>query len=186
MKPNAHNANRSRRPRRVNNNNRRNQNNQNPNKHWESLGPNVRIRGSASQIYDKYVALAGDAKRNGDRVLVQNLMQHAEHYLRIMNQQQQQHQARQQTQESAQIELEANDETLENEEEANEDNDANEKPLLNGSSTLNAKNNRKKDSNTADIGAADSTDGDGDDGVIVEDLTPKPTILTNTEADDIV
>ena len=91
--------NRQRRPRRTShNNNRRHNGHQNPNRHWESLGPNVRIRGSASQIYDKYIGLSEDAKRNGDRVLVENLKQHAEHYLRLVNIQQAQKQERQQAQ----------------------------------------------------------------------------------------
>ena len=68
----------------------------NINRHWESLGPNVRIRGSATQIHDKYMGLVEDARRNGDRVLVENLRQHAEHYLRIMHLQQAQRQERQQ------------------------------------------------------------------------------------------
>lgn len=101
MKPSQpYSSNRPRRPRRVSNSNRRQDGHHNPNKHWESLGPNVRIRGSAIQIYDKYVGLAEDAKRNGDRVLVENLKQHAEYYLRLMNVQQAQHQERQNRQQA--------------------------------------------------------------------------------------
>lgn len=117
--------NRQRRPRRVSNNNNRKQYGNNPNRHWESLGPNVRIRGSASQIYDKYIGMAEDAKRNGDRVLVENLKQHAEHYLRIMNQQQAQRLERQaqQAQQQQQSEELAN-EAEETEAEENNNDDA--------------------------------------------------------------
>ena len=52
---------------------------------FDSNGPGVRIRGSAAQVYDKYVALARDASTSGDRVLAENMLQHAEHYHRIMN-----------------------------------------------------------------------------------------------------
>ena len=101
--------NRPRRPRRAAHNNNRRHNgggHQNPNKHWESLGPNVRIRGSATQIYDKYIGLSEDAKRNGDRVLVENLKQHAEHYLRLVNIQQAQKQERQERYERQQAQAE--------------------------------------------------------------------------------
>ena len=43
----------------------------------------MRIRGTASQIYDKYCALAHDANASGDRIAAENYLQHAEHYYRI-------------------------------------------------------------------------------------------------------
>ena len=64
--------------------NRRN-NNQNANRSMESNGPDVKVRGSAKQIFDKYEALARDAAASGNRVKAENLRQHAEHYLRIVN-----------------------------------------------------------------------------------------------------
>lgn len=54
------------------------------NKVYDSAGPDVKIKGTASHIYEKYVALARDASSSGDRVLSENYMQHAEHYLRII------------------------------------------------------------------------------------------------------
>ena len=51
----------------------------------DSQGPGVKVRGNASTIYEKYTALARDAKMGGSRVNAENLMQHAEHYLRLMN-----------------------------------------------------------------------------------------------------
>src|SRR5438477_7370274 len=51
----------------------------------ESNGPNVKIRGTARQIFERYVALAREASTSGDRVAAENLYQHAEHYLRVMN-----------------------------------------------------------------------------------------------------
>jgi hypothetical protein len=54
------------------------------NRSLESNGPDVKIRGTAAQIYEKYSQFARDAQSAGDRVKYENLMQHAEHYFRIM------------------------------------------------------------------------------------------------------
>lgn len=54
------------------------------NRSYESNGPEVKIRGNASQIYEKYLTLARDATSSGDRVRAENLYQHAEHYYRIV------------------------------------------------------------------------------------------------------
>jgi hypothetical protein len=73
-------------------------NSNNPNRTFESNGPEVKIRGSAAHVYDKYLQLARDANASGDRVMAENYLQHAEHYWRVMaaNQQlQQQYQAQQ-------------------------------------------------------------------------------------------
>jgi hypothetical protein len=52
---------------------------------FDSNGPSVKIRGSAFQVFERYVALAREAQTSGDRVAAENLYQHAEHYFRIMN-----------------------------------------------------------------------------------------------------
>ena len=59
-------------------------NSNNPNKHFESNGPDVKIRGSAQQILDKYQQYARDAQSAGDRVNAENYLQHAEHYYRVL------------------------------------------------------------------------------------------------------
>ncbi len=56
----------------------------NPNRALDSNGPEVRIRGTAQQIYDKYLTLARDASSAGDRVKAENYLQHAEHYFRVL------------------------------------------------------------------------------------------------------
>ncbi len=60
-----------------------------PNQHGaravDSTGPEIKIRGSASQIFEKYLALARDATVSGDRVMAENYLQHAEHYYRSLN-----------------------------------------------------------------------------------------------------
>ena len=50
----------------------------------ESSGPNVKLRGTANQIWDKYLALARDAGSSGDRISAESYYQHAEHYYRLM------------------------------------------------------------------------------------------------------
>lgn len=68
-----------------NNNNNNNRKGPNPlNRNYESNGPDVKIRGSAQQIAEKYATLARDATSSGDRVMAENYLQHAEHYNRII------------------------------------------------------------------------------------------------------
>src|SRR5260221_878400 len=55
------------------------------NQSFDSNGPNLKIRGSAQQIFERYVALAREAAISGDRVAAENFHQHAEHYFRISN-----------------------------------------------------------------------------------------------------
>jgi hypothetical protein len=43
------------------------------------------VRGSAYQVYEKYVALGRDALSSGDRVAAETFFQHAEHYFRVLN-----------------------------------------------------------------------------------------------------
>ena len=52
---------------------------------FDSNGPNVKIRGNAYQVFERYVSLAREAAASGDRIAAENLYQHAEHYFRIMN-----------------------------------------------------------------------------------------------------
>lgn len=51
---------------------------------FESNGPDVKIRGTAAHVADKYVQLARDAQASGDPVAAENYFQHAEHYYRIL------------------------------------------------------------------------------------------------------
>ncbi|MBL4695734.1 MAG: DUF4167 domain-containing protein [Rhizobiaceae bacterium] len=81
---------------RQNNNNNNNNNNRNRlrgrgrkssnpmNRNFESNGPDVKIRGNASLIAEKYTNLARDALTSGDPVMAENYFQHAEHYNRIV------------------------------------------------------------------------------------------------------
>jgi hypothetical protein len=63
----------------------RNRKGQNPlTRVYESNGPDVKIRGTASHIADKYIQLARDAQASGDPVGAENYFQHAEHYFRLI------------------------------------------------------------------------------------------------------
>jgi hypothetical protein len=52
---------------------------------FESNGPEVKIRGTAQQVQEKYLALARDANVSGDRISEEAFLQFAEHYYRISN-----------------------------------------------------------------------------------------------------
>src|SRR6185437_10661926 len=57
----------------------------NANRAFESNGPdNVKVRGAAQTIFERYQQLARDAGSAGDRVLQENYLQHAEHYFRVL------------------------------------------------------------------------------------------------------
>ncbi|TKW76549.1 MAG: DUF4167 domain-containing protein [Bradyrhizobium icense] len=70
---------------RNNNNNQNRGRGQNPlTRVYESNGPDIKIRGTASHIAEKYVQLARDARSSGDPVAAENYYQHAEHYFRLI------------------------------------------------------------------------------------------------------
>jgi hypothetical protein len=70
---------------RNNNNNNNNRRGQNPmTRVFESNGPDIKIRGTASHIAEKYLQLARDARSSGDPVAAENYYQHAEHYFRLI------------------------------------------------------------------------------------------------------
>jgi hypothetical protein len=52
---------------------------------FDSSGPEMRVRGTAQQLYEKYQQLARDASSSGDRVTGEAYYQHAEHYFRIIS-----------------------------------------------------------------------------------------------------
>ncbi len=73
------------RNRNNNNNNNNNRRSQNPmTRVYESNGPDIKIRGTASHIAEKYLQLARDARSSGDPVAAENYYQHAEHYFRLI------------------------------------------------------------------------------------------------------
>ncbi len=75
-----------------NKNNRRNNNSGGNvlNRVYDSAGPDGRVRGTPVQVIEKYQALAHDHSLAGDRVAMENFQQHAEHYIRLINEAQKQ------------------------------------------------------------------------------------------------
>ena len=53
-------------------------------RNFESNGPDVKVRGNAAHVAEKYLQLARDAQSSGDSVMAENYLQHAEHYFRIV------------------------------------------------------------------------------------------------------
>jgi Domain of unknown function (DUF4167) len=51
---------------------------------YESNGPDVKVRGTAQHIAEKYAQLARDSQSSGDPVMAESYFQHAEHYWRIV------------------------------------------------------------------------------------------------------
>lgn len=49
----------------------------------DSNGPDVRIRGNAQQLHEKYIALANDASAAGERIQAEAYFQFADHYFRV-------------------------------------------------------------------------------------------------------
>ena len=82
----------NKRMRNRNNNNNNNNSSSNNNRRgqnpmtrvFESNGPDIKIRGTASHVAEKYVQLARDARSSGDPVAAENYYQHAEHYFRLI------------------------------------------------------------------------------------------------------
>ena len=52
---------------------------------FDSNGPDLRIRGTSQQLFEKYLQLGRDAMSSADRVMAEIYFQHAEHYFRILN-----------------------------------------------------------------------------------------------------
>jgi hypothetical protein len=91
MRPNQQNNNKNRSRGRNNNGGRKHGNPLSRN--YESNGPDVKVRGNAAHVAEKYLQLARDAQSSGDSVMAENYLQHAEHYFRIISAAQQAQQA---------------------------------------------------------------------------------------------
>lgn len=65
------------------------------NRVFDSAGPEGKVRGTPQQIIEKYQTLTRDAQLSGDRVAAENFQQHAEHYLRMLNEAQREQAERQ-------------------------------------------------------------------------------------------
>lgn len=52
---------------------------------FDSQGPDLRIRGTSQQLFEKYLQMGRDATSSGDRVMAESYFQYAEHYFRILS-----------------------------------------------------------------------------------------------------
>ena len=55
----------------------------NRNTSYESNGPDVKLRGNAQQLNEKYLGLAHDAAAGGERITAEAYTQFADHYFRL-------------------------------------------------------------------------------------------------------
>lgn len=126
----------------------------------DSQGPDVKVRGNAATIYEKYTTLARDAKMGGSRVKAENLLQHAEHYLRLMNVQEA---AKQEAREKAEAERAAREEARANSEDDDEDQGG-------------RNNNRRHRNNRRDRDEVQTSDDTAETPSALEVVTPKADV----------
>ncbi|ESY84448.1 hypothetical protein X739_19915 [Mesorhizobium sp. LNHC220B00] len=154
-----------------NNNNNNNNNRKGPNpltRNYESNGPDVKIRGSAQQIAEKYATLARDSHSSGDRVMAENYLQHAEHYNRII--------AAAQAQMPIQNVQQARDEF---DEDGDDDRDEFDNAANSGAANSGAANSGAANSGAGNSGAGNSSGNAGSDPqlpVINHGAGPQPVI----------
>ncbi len=117
---NGQNNNKRMRGRNNNNNHNNNRRSQNPmTRVFESNGPDIKIRGTASHVAEKYVQLARDARSSGDPVAAENYYQHAEHYFRLIAAAQEQLRQNQPQQQQPRLDNDLGEEAGENEDYSN-------------------------------------------------------------------
>jgi hypothetical protein len=86
MRPGQQNNSNNKNRQRGRNNNNGGRKHMNPlSRNYESNGPDIKVRGNAAHVAEKYVQLARDAHASGDSVMAENYLQHAEHYFRILS-----------------------------------------------------------------------------------------------------
>jgi hypothetical protein len=84
MRPGQFNKNRNRNRNRGRHNGGNNTGGGNPaNRVYDSNGPDVKVRGTAQTIAEKYMQLGRDAQASGDNVMAESYYQHSEHYYRL-------------------------------------------------------------------------------------------------------
>ena len=126
----------------------------------ESNGPEGRVRGTAQQILDRYLAMARDAQSGGDSVLAENLFQHAEHYQRLVAQfAPSQTQQAQQSQPASPDTPRSNDAVAEADSEARPDRDGADRPSgaeAGEQGSVRPRRRRRQRNSAVDEGSADN------------------------------
>ncbi len=167
------------------NRNNRNNNSNNLNRSMESNGPDVRIRGTASHIADKYQQLARDSHSSGDIVAAESYWQHAEHYNRLIAAAQAaQNQAREEQQARQAAEAESNPDRSESDEGGE---DRNSRSRDKGRRKRNQERDDRADDSSENENTTDSVNGSGPQPTI--DDTPAEVALAekpvNGSGDDV-
>lgn len=124
----------------------------NRNTSYESNGPDVKLRGNAQQLHEKYMALAHDAATAGERITAEAYTQFADHYFRL-------HQAAVGVAETKRLQDQANNA-------ADHDKDDADKPAADEADVVN------EDGSDADETKRDKADAATGDVVTVDTLTP--------------
>jgi len=83
---------------------------------YDSNGPDIKIRGTAAHVAEKYLQLARDSQSSGDPVAAENYYQHAEHYFRLIAAAQEQFRQNVPQQQQPRMEHDARDDSDEGEE----------------------------------------------------------------------
>ncbi|MBO6783488.1 MAG: DUF4167 domain-containing protein [Alphaproteobacteria bacterium] len=138
------------------------------NQTFDSNGPGARVRGNASQIYEKYQQLARDAASSGDRIASENFLQHAEHYFRVMAANGQRNEQRNNADDSQKDAADGNgadtaaaDEAASNEDAAAKSDD--DKPKANGARANGRKRRSRKTEESDDSGSSADDDRTGEE-----------------------
>lgn len=158
----------------------RRQPNNNPNRSMDSNGPDVKVRGSATTIYEKYVTLARDARSAGSRVKAENYLQHAEHYLRIIQDQKQKAQAIADKNAEKQTNRQKHQNQNQNKNQNQAQNQNNDEQADDGATQnsdqnqQNAKNNRRPNHNNSDQNTENNAGNSETDVVAVDEAEPAP------------
>jgi uncharacterized protein with von Willebrand factor type A (vWA) domain len=149
------------RGRRNNSNNGGGNRRVNPRVHsFDSNGPDVRVRGNAFQVAEKYQTLARDATSAGDRVLAESYYQHAEHYLRLIRESQEEQNNRQQNQQNQKDSRENGEDQQEKQAQENENTDDAQENLEDLDQAFLQKDNRKSRSKRTTSGRRRSNNKD--------------------------
>ena len=137
------------------------------NQSFESNGPDVKVRGNAQQVVEKYLALARDASSAGDRINAESYYQYAEHYYRVMNAANEQQRQQQQQNTEAEGESQVNGDSSEGAEASDADGNKN-----------NGRRRRNGRSNDRNNGAAEKEASEKS----AEDAAPAPEVAAEESA----
>lgn len=134
------------------------------------------MRGTAQQVLEKYQSLARDAFSSGDRVLAEGYLQHAEHYYRVMNADNEAQNRNRQNRNNRDGENESNNENNNNSPQSGNGRSDNDK-----SDNDQSENGKSDDSKTIEI-TAPSNDGDKNADVAASSEKPANDVEAKEQA----